>query len=282
MRNAFAVLFFVAVGMQFDIHALFDSPGLLLSVLGIILLGKPLAALAVVALLGYSVRTALTVAIGLAQIGEFSFILADVAGRLGMFPAAGRSVLVASAIVSIGLNPLLFRLIGPLEDAIRSRPALSRWLDKRIEARGRHVQASPVKAERQCNVRAIVVGHGPVGQTIVKLLDRFDVCSAIIDLNIDTINELRQAGRTAVYGDGRRLEVLNAADLDRADYVIVTTPDPETRAAIVEMVRIHNSTVKILVRAHYLAEHDALEIHQTQACYEEEEGAVTLAAMITG
>lgn len=283
MRDAFAVLFFVAVGMQFDYRALIDAPGLVFSTLGIILIGKPIAALVVVVLLGYSIRTALTVAIGLAQIGEFSFILADMAGQLDLFPPAGRSVLVASAILSIGLNPLLFRLIDPIEDAIRARPKLLRWFDRRAEAHGRTLEATQTGEERPCGPRAIVVGYGPVGRTIVKLMDRFDVCSVIIDLNIDTISELRQAGRRALYGDGKRSEVLLAAGLAQSDYVIVTTPDPQTRAAIVEVARSLNPNAKILVRAHYIAEHGTLEVHHaTAACYEEEEVAVRLAEMTLG
>lgn len=283
LRDAFAVLFFVSVGMQFDIRTLIESPLLVLSVLGIILVGKPIAALAVVAFLGYSVRTALTVAIGLAQIGEFSFILAEMAGRLHLFPATGRSVLVAGAIVSIGLNPLLFRLIDPLENALRARPKLSGWLERRIEKRSRHIPKKRVEPKRECAGRAIVVGYGPVGQTIVGLLDRFGVCSTVIDLNIDTISELRQQGRAAIYGDGRREEVLQAAGIEPADYVIVTIPDPATRAAVVETVRSLNLTVQILVRAHYMAERDTFQVHQkTVACYEEQEVAVRLAEMILG
>ncbi|UQA60295.1 cation:proton antiporter [Polyangium aurulentum] len=282
MRDAFAVLFFVTVGMQFDVGSLLAQPGLVLSSLGIILVGKPLAALAVVALLGYSVRTAFTVAIGLAQIGEFSFILADAAGKLDLFPAAGRSVLVASAIVSIALNPLLFRLIDPIEEAIRARPALWRWFDRRAAIRGQEIsERQRAKPARECNIRAIVLGYGPVGQTVVGLMDRFDVCSVIVDLNIDTITELSDAGRQAVYGDGRRSEVLVAAGLESAHYLIVTTPDPETRAAVVAVARGLNPNLRILVRAHYMSERKTLETHHaTAVCYEESEVAVGLAEML--
>jgi CPA2 family monovalent cation:H+ antiporter-2 len=291
MRDAFAVLFFVTVGMQFDVRSLLVQPGLVLSALGIILVGKPLAALAVVALLGYSVRTAFTVAIGLAQIGEFSFILADAAGRVDLFPAAGRSVLVASAIVSIGLNPLLFRLIDPIEKALRARPALWRWFDRRAAARGQQIserQRAEAPREsreycnfRECSIRAIVLGYGPVGQTVIGIMDRFDVCSVVVDLNIDTITELSDAGRRAVYGDGRRSEVLDAAGIQAAHYLIVTTPDPETRAAVVAVARGLNPNLRILVRAHYMSERATLETHHaTAVCYEESEVAVGLAEML--
>jgi monovalent cation:H+ antiporter-2, CPA2 family len=280
MRDAFAVLFFVTVGMQFDARSLLAQPGLVLAVLGIILVGKPLAALAVVVVLGYSVRTALTVAVALAQIGEFSFILADASSRLDLFPPAGRSVLVACAIVSIGLNPLLFRLVDPIEDKLRARPALWKWLTRRAEARGREIR-SRAAAPPDCATRAIVVGYGPVGRTVTRLMDRFDVCSTVVDLNIDTITELASAGRAAIYGDGRSSEVLGAAGVERAHYLVVTIPQPETRAAVVELARSMNPGLGILVRAHYIAEHDALETHHaTAVCYEEVEVAVALAEML--
>ncbi len=140
-----------------------------------------------------------------------------------------------------------------------------------------------VEPERKCGARAIVVGYGPVGQTIVHLLDRFEVWTTVIELNIDTISELRERGRTAIYGDGRREEVLHAAGIEAADYVLVTIPDPATRAAVVETVRSLSATVQILVRAHYLAERDTFQVHEkTVACYEEQEVAVRLAEMILG
>lgn len=282
MRDAFAVLFFVTVGMQLDPRVLVESPGLVLSLLAVIFLAKPISALAVVVLLGYSVRTALTVAVGLAQIGEFSFILADVSNKLDLFPAAGRSVLVASAIVSIALNPLLWRLIAPLERLVQAHPRPFRWLDRRAEARARAMgEHMPETPGRVCHTNAIIVGHGPVGQTAVELMERFDVCTTVVDLSIDAITELSARGRRGVYGDGRKAEILLAAGIEHAHYLVVTIPEPETRAAIVEVARSLNGKLRILVRAHYISERDALETHHaTAVCYEEVEVAVRLAEMI--
>ena len=282
MRDAFAVLFFVTVGMQFDPRSLIAQPGLVLAVLGIILFVKPLAALIVVVVLGYSVRTALTVAFGLAQIGEFSFILADAANKVDLFPAEGRSVLVACAIASIGLNPLLFRLMDPLEEWLRRRPTLWHGLNRRAEARGEALrEQAPKEPTRACDVRAIVVGYGPVGRTAVDILDRFNVCSVIVELSIDTVTELTNTGRIAVYGDARRAEVLHAAGIGTADYLVVTTPNPETRAAVVNVVRSLQPDLPIFVRAHYISERQALETHRaTAVCYEEAEVAVRLAEML--
>jgi CPA2 family monovalent cation:H+ antiporter-2 len=282
MRDAFAVLFFVTVGMMFDGRVLLAHPGLLASVLGIILLGKPLAALAVVVLLGYSVRTALTVAIALAQIGEFSFILAGVAGKLGLFPEVGQSVLVASAIVSIGLNPLLFRLVDPLEEALQRRPGVWRRVNRRAEARGQAMaETESVETRRGGGGHAIVLGYGPVGQTVTRILDRFGVSAVVVDLNVDTITELHGEGRRAIFGDGRKGEVLGAADIARARYLVVTTPDPSTRAAVVATARALRPDLPILTRARYIAERTALEAHQaTAVSYEEIEVAVGLARVV--
>jgi CPA2 family monovalent cation:H+ antiporter-2 len=124
LRDAFAVLFFVAVGMLFDPMFLVREPLMMLAAMGIILLVKPLIALFIVAVLGHSVRTALTVALGLAQIGEFSFILSDAATKYGLMTSAGHNVLVGGAILSITLNPLLFRSLDRIEDWLRRSPRL--------------------------------------------------------------------------------------------------------------------------------------------------------------
>jgi monovalent cation:H+ antiporter-2, CPA2 family len=279
MRDAFAVLFFVSVGMLFDFGPILAQPGLLLAALAVILIGKPLAALGVVVLLGYSVRTALTVAIGLAQIGEFSFILADVAGGLDLFPPAGRSVLVASAIISIGLNPLLFRLIDPIERWIRVRPRLYGWLQRKSEKKSRETASTAIEnGARDPRPRAIVVGFGPVGQTVARILERSGVRPTVVDLNIDTVKGLSRAGQPAVYGDAQRAEILSSAGVKDARYLLVTTPDPAMREAVIESAKDLNPSIRVFVRARYIAERSALEAHHaTTVCYEEIEVAVALA-----
>src|SRR5262249_9217421 len=125
MRDAFAVLFFVSVGMLFDPRYLLEAPGLVAGTVGIVVLGKPLAALGIVLLLGYPVRVALAVAVALAQIGEFSFMLAALGRGLGVLPEAAANALVAAAIVSISINPLLYRLGDPGEARLAPRPPLA-------------------------------------------------------------------------------------------------------------------------------------------------------------
>src|SRR3954467_6260453 len=141
MRNAFAVLFFVSVGMLFDWHGVLRAPGLLLGVLGIILIVKPLVALAIVLVTGHAVKTALTLAAGLAQIGEFSFIVGAMAKSLGLMPDSGRNVVVGAAIISISLNPLIFRWVLALEPRLSKLP----WLATRAQRLGARANAAAAK-----------------------------------------------------------------------------------------------------------------------------------------
>src|SRR5262249_27169300 len=173
MRDAFAVLFFVSVGMLFDPVFVVHEPLMILAALAIILIAKPLAALVIVALLGQSARTALTVAIGLAQIGEFSFILSELARRHGLMPEAGHNVLVASAIISITLNPILFRALDPLEAWLRRRPRLWSLLNGRAEQRAGIANvgvAEQVEREAAGGRLVVIVGYGPVGRAVPRLL----------------------------------------------------------------------------------------------------------------
>ncbi|HEX7900881.1 MAG TPA: cation:proton antiporter [Planctomycetota bacterium] len=274
MRDAFAVLFFVSVGMLFDPRFLLQQPLLVLAVLGVILVAKPLVALAIVLGLGYSVRTALTVALGLAQIGEFSFILADQAK--GILPPAGGSVLVACALLSISVNPLLFRMIGPLEARLRRRKKLWALLNRRAEAR---VKAAPL--DPALHPRAVVVGYGPVGQVTRRILESFGIRSVVVDLNVDTVNRLRAEGVPAVYGDAAKSDILQAAGVEKAKYLVVTLPDLVARLPVLISARELNPDLLIFSRARYLAERGTLEeFGVTAVCYEEAESASGLAEFL--
>jgi CPA2 family monovalent cation:H+ antiporter-2 len=285
MRDAFAVLFFVSVGMLFDPRFVLAQPGLVAAVLGIILVVKPLVALALVLLLGYSIKTALVVAVGLAQIGEFSFILAEVSRQLALLPAEGHSVLVAGALLSIGVNPLLFRLVTPVEAWLRRRGRLWASLNRRAEARGREVnlQTSERLAQADDRPRAVVVGHGRVGEAMTKILARWGVQPVVIELNVDTVSELVQDGIAAIYGDAGSAEVLKAAGVERAKYLVVTPPNLLSRIPVIVAARELKEDLFILVRARYLAERATLEeFGITAACYDEQETAVGMAELLLG
>jgi len=259
MRDAFAVLFFVSVGMLFDPHYLLVDPGLVTATLGIVLLGKPLAALLIVLLLKYPLRVALTIAIALAQIGEFSFILSSLGRSLGILDDRATNTLVAAAIVSISLNPLLYRLIDPLE------AWLQRWFRKRQSNVRAHTELETVGADDHdastvstFNHRAIIVGYGPVGRTVARLLRENEIEPIIIEMNLDTVRRLREQGMQAIYGDANHLETLNAADVKHAVSFIISTPDLRGGAEVIRLAKELNPRIRVLARTAYLRDLPAL------------------------
>jgi CPA2 family monovalent cation:H+ antiporter-2 len=278
MRDAFAVLFFVAVGMLLNPHHLVEAPGLVATTLGVILLGKPLAALGLVLLLGYPLRVALAVAVALAQIGEFSFILALLGKELGLLTETAMHTIVATAIISITLNPLLYRLIAPVVAWVAHRPRLWGWLTTRtdtllppgaIPIPGGTPTASP-------RHRAVIVGYGPVGQTVTRLLRDNNIEPTIIELNRDTVRCLREAGVAAVYGDASHREILQNAGVGSAGSLILSAAGLQASAEVIRLARELNPAIRILARVAYVRESPAL--HQAGAEYVfSGEGEVALA-----
>lgn len=287
MRDAFAVVFFVSVGMLFDPMVIVERPIFLGVLLAIVLIAKPLTAMAIVWGLRYSFRNALTVGIALAQVGEFSFLLATEAIDLHLLSEEGRSLLVATAIISITLNPLIFRLIEPTERWLRSKPALWKKLGSRAEAGG--LRLNEAMAERvatsdgadEATMRAVIVGYGPVGQTAARILRGFGVETVVVDLNIDTIRELANNGELGVYGDSTRHDILEAAGIKEAKYLLVTVPDVLVRTLVIITAKEINNELKVFARARYLKERAWLEeVGATQICIEEAETAVGLAKLL--
>ena len=281
LRDAFGVLFFASVGMLFDPSFLVREPLLVLAGIGIVMVGKPLAALAIVALIGYPLRTGLTVAMGLAQVGEFSFILSEVARQHGLMNDAGHNLIVASAIVSIVVNPFLFRLIDPLERAIQRSPALHRLLNRRTSAReGRMNDEAAALIERSAEPLAVIVGYGPVGRSVDAILRHDGLRTVVVDLNMDTIQELTNQGRAAIFGDAFNIEVMHKA-LGTATHILITLPHSANRGALLTAANLIHPSVKIFVRARYLAEREELErLGADGACFEEVEAAAALARLV--
>lgn len=276
LSDAFSVLFFVSVGMLFDPSVLWNEPALFLSVLGVILLVKPLAAMAAVFVLKYSLRTALIVAVGLAQIGEFSFILAELGRSLQLLPESGYSVLVACSIFSIAINPILFRGAVRLEKAVQGS---SRF--KGSELMRGQADPQPEGDASEEKTTAIVVGYGPVGRTVNRLLQSFAVHTIIVELNVDTVKLLHSQGQTAIFGDASNRHILLQANVQQARYVIVTLPDAGVSAAVVTNARNLNPDARILVRARYLGERKVLErAGATDVRFEEAEIAISLSLLI--
>ena len=284
LRDAFAVLFFVSVGMLFDPSFLIEQPLMVTAALGIILIAKPLAALLIVAVLGHSVRTALTVAIGLAQIGEFSFILSELARQHGLMPDSGHNVLVASAIISITLNPLLFRSLPKIEDWLKQRPVLWRLLNGRAERKAASMNltaSGPAHSAADGKRLAIVIGYGPVGRSVHKVLQDAGLSTVVIDMNMDTVTALHAEGQAAIYGDASNQGVLEQAGVARASHLVVTLPNASHRAAVVTASRALSESVRIVVRARYIREREELERSGASAAvFEEAEAAVALARLV--
>jgi CPA2 family monovalent cation:H+ antiporter-2 len=275
MRDAFAVLFFVSVGMLLDPGALIASPGLVIGALGVVLIGKPLVALLLVWAMRYPFRSALTVAIALAQIGEFSFILATIGRELGVLTAEATNALVATSIASIILNPLAYRTIRPIERWLSERPRLSALVNREsaipfdTKAPGAPRTGDPAH-------RAVVIGFGPTGRAVVRLLRDNRIAPTVIELNMDAVRALREDGIDAIYGDATRPDTLEAAGIGKAGTLILGSAGMANSADVIRTARHINPHVKVLARASYLRDVPSLKDAGANSVYSGE-GEVALA-----
>jgi CPA2 family monovalent cation:H+ antiporter-2 len=281
MRDAFAVLFFTAVGMLFEPAFLLREPLLVLSCLGIVLIGKPLAALLLVAIIGYPVRTGLVVALGLAQVGEFTFIVSSLAQSNGLLDADGHNVLVACAILSITVNPMLFRSIDKVERVIGSIPWLWRILnwraDKRVEGFNLRVEAAQVRLGVR---RALILGYGSAGAAVDDTLRSRGFETIVVDLDLSKVQQVTAQGRLGIYGDATNVAVYRE-ELADASHLVFTLPEMGNRLQLVAEAKAANPTLKIFVRARHARERQELEqLGVTGICFEEAEAAVSLGRLI--
>jgi len=275
------VLFFTSVWMLFDPSFVVESPGLLLAGLAIVMVGKPLAALAIVSVIGYPARTALVVAIALAQIGEFSFILSNIGRDYRLLDETAHNLLVACAIISITLNPLIFRQIDRIERLLKARPRL--WNLLSFRARRREAQMNEgvgAALEVGTGPLAVIVGYGPVGRTVDTILRNSGLETVVVDMNMETVQSLTRAGRNAIYGDAFNIEVMHQA-LPRATHLVIALPHSQNRNPLITAAKLINPEIKVFVRARYLAEKDELVQAGTDAAiYEEAEASVALARLV--
>ncbi len=241
MRDAFAVLFFVSVGMLFDPSSLVQVPHLIAVVLAVVVIGKPLAALVTVRLLGVPMSTALPVGAAFSQVGEFSFILGTVARQLGLLSDEGWNALVAASIISIALNPAIYRFARGLASPT---PKLAQP----------PAGARPAVDPNQC----ILVGHGPVGRIVHSLLADRGASVTVIDLNLDTVRALKADGVRAMYGDVLRAGTLEEAGIATAGSLILTA-DVAEAAEIIRQARMLNPELRVLVRCTHLRDAPALK-----------------------
>ncbi len=246
LQDAFAVLFFVSVGMLFDPSVLLREPLAVLSVVLIIVVGKSLAAFAIVLAFRYPVGTALTVSASLAQIGEFSFILAGLGIALGLMPAEARDLILAGALISITLNPFAFASLPAIERWLRARPRLLAAIERPRPLAEAHAEASFAGLRGH----AIVVGHGRVGGTITPVLAAEGLPFLVVERDRVRYERLIEARLPALFGDASAPGVLEAGGVRGARLLIVATPDSFLARRVVEMAREANPAIDIVVRTH--------------------------------
>ncbi|MDI1288216.1 MAG: YbaL family putative K(+) efflux transporter [Reyranella sp.] len=247
LRDAFAALFFLSVGMLFDPFVLVREPLPLLGTLLVVLVGNAGVAFALVRLFGYPLETALTVGVGLAQIGEFSFILADLGVGLGIMTDRARDLILGASILSILLNPVMFALKDRMKAFFEPAGAA----------------APPVSAEAELPASTladhiVLVGYGRVGSLVGEALQLDRRPMFVIDESIQAVDRLKAAGVEAVSGNAAKQDLLVAANVRQARLLVVAIPNSFEAGQIVQQARRANPGIEIVTRAHYDAEVDYL------------------------
>ena len=245
LRDAFAVLFFVSVGMLFDPAVIWQQPLKLLLVVAIILVGKTLAAVALVLAMRYPLGTALTVGVSLAQIGEFSFILAGLGVSLKLLPVEGQSLVLAGALISIGLNSALFSAMAPLRQWLLARSDLARQMDLRDDPLA---QLPPSTDEQLLRQQVVLVGYGTTGQHIAQALREQGTPVVVVDHRRDAVQTLREQGLAAVSGDATLPETLVQAHIVHAAMLVITSRDSAQSRRMVDIARTLNPGVQVILR----------------------------------
>ena len=247
LRDAFAVLFFVSVGMLFDPAVVWNQPFKLLAVVAIILVGKTMAAVALVLMFRYPLNTALTVGASLAQIGEFSFILAGLGVALDLMPREGQSLVLAGALLSIAVNAALFSAIEPLRRWILARSELARKLEMRDDP----LAELPMSTDqRLLRGQVVLVGYGRVGRRIADALRAKSIPLVVVEQNREAVDALRREGVAAVSGDAMTPEVLVQSHIAHAAMLVVAIPDAVDVRKMVEIARTLNPGVQVVLRTH--------------------------------
>jgi CPA2 family monovalent cation:H+ antiporter-2 len=247
LRDAFSVLFFVSVGMLFDPRVLVEHPLEVLAVVAIILFGKSLAAFVLVLALRYPLNTAITVSASLAQIGEFSFILAALGMSLGLMPDLGQNLILAGAIISIAVNPLMFKAITPLQEWLRSTSDLARRLERSTDPLA---ELPMTVTHERLTGQVVLVGYGRVGKRIAEELGKRGVHYVVAEQNRDMVEELRRRDQPAVAGNAADPAVLIQAHIARASMLVIATPDTFHVRSMVETAKALNPSIRCVVRTH--------------------------------
>jgi len=247
LRDAFAVLFFVSVGMLFEPSILLSKPLNVLAVVAIIVFGKSIAAMVITLALRYPLNTALTVAASLAQIGEFSFILAGLGVSLGILPAEGMSLILAGALISIAINPLVFSIIKPFKKWVLGFSEIARQYEQRVD----QFSELPMSTERKyLEGQVVLVGYGRVGKRIAKALSDSNIPYVVAEENREIVENLRKKGIPAVSGNASEPAVLIQAHIANASMLVIATPDTINIRKMAETAKILRPEIKIVVRTH--------------------------------
>ncbi len=262
LRDAFAVLFFLSVGMLFRPAFLIEQPVIIILALMIVLLVKPLIAIGIVSLLGCTAETAFTIAAGLSQIGEFSFILAQTGLGMNLISENIYSVLIACALVSIAVNPFCMKAVPHMVTLARAHPVLWHFLNHRAEKKTAEISKSTtdfMETAKEGETFAIIAGYGPTGQAVAESVTAASLSPVILEMNIDTVSALEAKGIATVYGDITKTEILKAAGIERAPYFIITVPATEPAALAAMAAKNLNPDIVIFARTRFLQDADILK-----------------------
>jgi CPA2 family monovalent cation:H+ antiporter-2 len=239
-RDAFTVLFFVSIGMLVDISYLGSNIPTLIALVVLITVGKYLITLLMGLLIDRPARTFLVVAAGLSQIGEFSFILGQAGLAVGLLAQDQYSMILAGALLSISVNPLMYKTTVPMERLLRKLPHFWRRLDQHGDLG---------EPDDGLSDHVVVIGFGRVGQHIVNVLNKLNMPLLVLDSDVERVENLVERGTPALYGDAGNSEVLTHAKLDRARLLVVTTPDDAATGIIVSTAKAIAPDLHIIARA---------------------------------
>ena len=242
LRDAFAVLFFVSVGMVFEPSILRDEPLQVLAVVLIVVVGKSLAAFAIVAILGYGLRTGLTVSASLAQVGEFSFILAGLATQLALFPDEATSLVLAAALISITLNPFIFTGLEAMEGRLTRFSALLKLAE-------RHRPMEEEQPTRALRRHAVICGHGATGSSLARSLAGRGLPFVVIENDPYIFERMRAAGVPGVFGDASRPDILEQAGISDARLCAMTFSSLSDSLRTAQAARLLNPRIDIVARS---------------------------------
>jgi CPA2 family monovalent cation:H+ antiporter-2 len=259
MRDAFAVLFFVSIGMLFDPIVFTQSKGMLLATTCIVILGTPFFCILGLLALGQPLRLSLRVGLSLSQIGEFSFIVANLGRQLGLLPDEAMHVLVTVSIVSIAAAPMMQWLAVPIADFARQRcRAYVLEVHRRPFTLQPAERSESTSEELEADHRAVIIGYGPVGRTLARILSENGISPTIIELNHNTLATIRQDGYSGVLGDATHPQTLLHAGIENCASLILSASSIQGAEELIRVAREINPEINILVRSTYLREREHL------------------------